>query len=104
MLYLAPAVVIVLERSFYIWDQQRHLQAQQECVNPIDAALEQFKASSNAAAVREAVSTAVRRYRFLKTVNLLTPPYLLGLSFSSEITELLDTVAEATFQHRLPRS
>lgn len=57
------AAVIIFEHSFYIFDKRRHLQDQQESAPTYSVALELYVASPHAAAVREAVSTAVQAYQ-----------------------------------------
>src|SRR5712692_3833836 len=56
------ATVIIFQRSFFIFDQRRHLQDQQESAPSFDVALEQYMASPCAAAVMEAVSAAIHGY------------------------------------------
>ncbi|KAG1883897.1 uncharacterized protein F5891DRAFT_1242249 [Suillus fuscotomentosus] len=56
------AVVIIFERSFYIFDKRRYLQDKKESDRLFHVALEQYMASPHAAAVREAVSAAVQAY------------------------------------------
>ncbi|KAG2105515.1 uncharacterized protein F5147DRAFT_775289 [Suillus discolor] len=58
---LISAAVIIFEHSFDIFDKRRYLQ-DEESDPSFYVALEQYMASPHAAAVREAVNTAVHAY------------------------------------------
>jgi hypothetical protein len=110
------AAVIIFEHSFYIFDKRRYLQNQQESAPSFYVALDQYMSSSHAAAVREAVSTAVQAYE--AAVRTL-PTWRAKLSFkrfkkkakeakeekeflcSQAKAELIKTILETTLNHRL---
>jgi acyl-CoA reductase-like NAD-dependent aldehyde dehydrogenase len=119
---LISAVVIIFEHSFYIFDKRRYLQDQQESAPSFYVALDQYMASSHAAAVRKAVSIAVQAYeaavrppptwkaklpfkRFNKNAKEASErseeekEYLC----SQAKAELMKTVLETTLNHRLAR-
>ncbi|KAG2124684.1 hypothetical protein DEU56DRAFT_916928 [Suillus clintonianus] len=107
------AAVIVFEHSFYILEQHRYLRDWQESLPYIRDALDQYMASPHDAAVREAVSTAVRKYQeAVSTVKNKPSTWKAKLPFErsrrkaqqlSERKELMKTVLGITLQYRLPR-
>jgi len=96
---LGSAAIIIFENVFYLWDQQRYkLGLRQESVHPVRVALQQYMASPNAAAVREAVSSAVHIYE----TNFSR--WIAGSSRRSQNKrDLIETIVEVILQHRLPR-
>ncbi|KAG2131592.1 uncharacterized protein EDB93DRAFT_1311390 [Suillus bovinus] len=116
---LGSAVVVIFEHSFYIYDKQRYLQDQQESVRSFDVALEQYIASSHAAAVKEGVSAAVRAYEErVRTASHAhqgnLPAWTAKLPFerfqrkakalrSQAKADFMETILELTLNHRLPR-
>ncbi|KAG2050385.1 hypothetical protein BDR06DRAFT_644340 [Suillus hirtellus] len=94
---LGSAAVIIFENAFYLWGQQRY-RLGQESVYPIRVALQQYIASPNAAAVREALSSAVHIY------EAGFSHWIAGSARRSQRkAELIDTIFEVVLQHRLPR-
>jgi len=96
-LQLGSAAVIVFENAFYLRSQQRHGLGQ-ESVHPVRVALQQYIVSPNAAAVREALSSAVRTYE--AGFSQLIPG---SAKRSQKKAELIDTIIKVVLQHRLPR-
>ncbi|KAG2131672.1 hypothetical protein DEU56DRAFT_813785 [Suillus clintonianus] len=107
------AAVIIFEHSFYIFDKRRYLRGQQQSVPYSFDALEQYMASPHAAAVREAVSTAARKYQeAVSAVKNKPSTWKAKLPFErsqrkaqlSEMkAELMKTVLGITLEYRLPR-
>ncbi|KAG1758654.1 hypothetical protein EDD22DRAFT_849811, partial [Suillus occidentalis] len=62
IMQLGSAAVIIFENAFYLSDQQRHGLERKSSVHPVRVALRQYIASPNAAAVREALSSAIHTY------------------------------------------
>lgn len=84
---LGSAAVIVFENAFYLWDQQQ----EQQFVHPVRVALQQYIASPNAAAVREALSSAVHTYEtgFFR--------WIAGSAKRSQKKELIETITEVIY-------
>ncbi|KAG1837287.1 hypothetical protein DFJ58DRAFT_749540 [Suillus subalutaceus] len=101
---LGSAAVIIFENTFCLWEQRRQhrLLDQQhplelESVRPVRVALQQYIASPNAAAVREALSSAVHTY------EAGFSQWIPGSTKSSQKkAELINTIIEVVLQHRLP--
>ncbi|KAG2129557.1 uncharacterized protein EDB93DRAFT_1256222 [Suillus bovinus] len=70
---------------------------EQVSVYPVRVALQQYMASPNAAAVREALSSAVHTYEagFSRWIPGST-------KHSRKKEELIHTIVQVVFQHRLP--
>ncbi|KAG1776631.1 hypothetical protein EV702DRAFT_1279166 [Suillus placidus] len=95
---LGSAAVITFENAFYLADQQRYLEQPEESVRPVRVALQQYMASPNAVAVREALSSAVHTY------EVGFSQWIAGSAKRSQKkAELIDTIIEVVLQHRLPR-
>ncbi|KAG1903031.1 uncharacterized protein F5891DRAFT_1020024 [Suillus fuscotomentosus] len=90
---LISAVVIIFERSFYIYDERRNLQDKQRSRPSFYVALEQYILSPHAAAVRKDARNAVRAYR--KAVATVPK--------SIAKVELVEAVLQIALNHRLPR-
>ncbi|KAG1769395.1 hypothetical protein EDD22DRAFT_967014 [Suillus occidentalis] len=91
------AAVIIFETAFYLLDHQRYLK-QEPPVRPIRVALQQYIASPNVAAVREALSSAVRAY------EAGFSQWIVGSAkHSQKKMDLIEIVIEVVLQHRLPR-
>ncbi|KAG1840666.1 hypothetical protein C8R48DRAFT_838266 [Suillus tomentosus] len=95
IMQLGSAAVIIFENAFYLWSQQRP-GLEQESVYPVRVALQQYIASPNAAAVRDAMSSAVRTYE--AGFSHLIPG---SANRSQKKAELIDTIFEIVSQHRL---
>ncbi|KAG2140669.1 hypothetical protein DEU56DRAFT_911735 [Suillus clintonianus] len=114
---LGSAAVIILEHSFYVFDQRRHLQDQQQSVPSVHVALERYMASPHAIAVRNAVNTAVHAYQEAVSAAVYTSQgnsstWMAKLPFeyfqrkakrAQAKAELLQRILEITLQYRLPR-
>ncbi|KAG1770549.1 hypothetical protein EV702DRAFT_1281833 [Suillus placidus] len=98
IMQLGSAAVIIFENAFYILDQQRYLEQPEESVRPVRVALQQYLVSPNAAAVREALSSAVHTYE--AGFSQWIPG---SAKRSQKKAELIDTIIEVVLQHRLPR-
>ncbi|KAG2752606.1 hypothetical protein P692DRAFT_201785779 [Suillus brevipes Sb2] len=97
IIQFGSAAVIVFENAFYLWDQQRYLE-QEPSVHPVRVALQQYIASPNAAAVREALSLAIRAY------EAGFSQWMVGSAkHSQKKADLIETIIEVVLQHRLPR-
>ncbi|KAG1758698.1 hypothetical protein EDD22DRAFT_1052390, partial [Suillus occidentalis] len=67
-------------------------------VHPVRVALQQFLASPNAAAVREALSSAVQTY------EAGSPRWIAGSAgHTQKKADLIETVYETVIKHYLPR-
>ncbi|KAG2124178.1 hypothetical protein DEU56DRAFT_827995 [Suillus clintonianus] len=111
------AAVIVFEHSFYVFDQRRHLQDQQESVPSYHVALERYMVSPHAIAVRDAVNTAVHPYQepvgtVVHTNQGNSSNWKAKLLFGrfrrkdrqpKDYSGLLETILKITLEHRLPR-
>jgi len=93
---LGSAVIIIFENVFHLSGQQRFTSGQ-ESVYPVRVALQQYMASPNAAAVREALSSTIRTYE--AGFSQLIPG---SAKHSQKKAELIDTIIEIVLQHRLP--
>ncbi|KAG2336930.1 hypothetical protein BDR05DRAFT_1063488 [Suillus weaverae] len=91
----SSAAVIIFEHSFYLFYQQRYLRS----VHPVRIALQRYMVSLHAAAVREAVSTAVRVYQGNPSIWKALLPF----ERSQRKSELIKRILEVILQHRLPR-
>lgn len=91
----SSAAVIIFEHSFYLFYRQRYLRS----VHPVRVALQRYMASPHAAAVREAVSIAVRAYQGNPSIWRALLPF----ERSQRKAELIKTILEVILQHRLPR-
>jgi hypothetical protein len=95
---LGAAAVIVFEHAFYLSDQQYYKVEREPSVRSVRAALQRYIASPNAAAVREALSSAIHIY------EAGIPRWIAGSSKNSQKkAELIKTIIEVVLQHRLPR-
>ncbi|KAG2737943.1 hypothetical protein P692DRAFT_20842236 [Suillus brevipes Sb2] len=95
---LGSAAIIVFENAFYLSDQQHYRVELESFVPPVRVALEQYIASSNAAAVQEALSSAVRTY------EAGFSQWIAGSAkHSQKKTDLIETIIKVVLQHRLPR-
>lgn len=94
---LGSAAVIVFENAFYLFEQQRY-RSEQQSVRSLRVALQQYMASPNAVAVRDALSSAVHTYEagFSKWIPR-------SAKHSQKKVELIDAIVEIVLQHRLPR-
>ncbi|KAG2108969.1 uncharacterized protein F5147DRAFT_836833 [Suillus discolor] len=97
IMQLGSAVVIISETTFYLLDQQHSTPVRQESVYPFRVALQQYMASPNAAAVREALSSAIRTYEAGFSHRIPGSP-----KYFQKKAELIDTIIEIVLQHRLP--
>jgi hypothetical protein len=89
---LGSAAVIIFENVFHLLEHQRYPQQ-----GPVRVALQQYMASPNAAAVREALSSAIHTYEagFSR--------WILGSAKRSQKkADLIQAINEVVLQHRLP--
>ncbi|KAG2755146.1 hypothetical protein P692DRAFT_20719146, partial [Suillus brevipes Sb2] len=89
------AAVIIFENAFYLLDHQRYLK-QEPSVCPVRVALQQYIASPNVAAVREALSSAVRTYEAGVSQWIVE-----SAKHSQKKADLIRTIIEVVLQHRL---
>jgi GTP-binding protein EngB required for normal cell division len=91
---LGSAAVIIFENVFHLQERQRY---QQEPVHPLRVALQQYMASPNAAAVREALSSAIHTYEagFFRWIPG-------SAKRSQKKADLIQAITEVILQHRLP--
>ncbi|KIK34686.1 hypothetical protein CY34DRAFT_812769 [Suillus luteus UH-Slu-Lm8-n1] len=98
IMQLGSAAIIIFEHAFYLSEQQHYRVEQEPSVRPVRVALEQYIASPNAAAVREALSSAVRPY------EAGSSRWIAGSAKHSQKKEdLIETITQVILQHRLPR-
>ncbi|KAG2037940.1 hypothetical protein BDR03DRAFT_955933 [Suillus americanus] len=92
---LGSAAVIIFEHTFHLLEQRRNLE--QGSVRPLRVAVQQYMASPNAAAVREAMSSVAHAYEagFSRWISG-------SAKRSQKKAELIDTIIEVVLQHRLP--
>jgi hypothetical protein len=95
---LGSAVILIFERSFRLWDQQRYLRNQQVSGHPLNDALEQYMASADEAAVREALRDAVDKFRSSQWKMRLISALPFG---SQRKTQFINTIVQVILQHRL---
>lgn len=96
IIQLASAVVIIFEHAFYLWDQKTyHVQGPD---HPVCIALQQYMASPNVAAVKEALNSAVHTYEagFAQWIPG-------SAKRSQKQAGLIETITRVVLQHRLPR-
>jgi hypothetical protein len=91
---LGSAAVIIFENVFHLQERQRY---QQEPVHPLRVALQQYMASPNAAAVREALSSAIHTYE--AGFSQWIPG---SAKRSQKKADLIQAITEVILQHRLP--
>jgi hypothetical protein len=94
IIQLGSAAVIIFENAFYLWDQRRYFEQPE---HPVRVALRQYIASPNAAAVREALSSASHAYE--ANISRWTA---WSTKRSQKKAELMNTVVEVVLHHRLP--
>jgi hypothetical protein len=92
---LGSAAVIIFEIVFHLLEHQRY--PQQEPVRPLRVALQQYMASPNAAAVREALSSAIHTYE--AGFSRWIPG---SAKRSQKKADLIQAINEVVLQHRLP--
>jgi hypothetical protein len=92
---LGSAAVIIFENVFHLLEHRCY--PQQEPVRPLRVALQQYMASPNAAAVREALSSAIHAYEagFSRWISGLA-------EHSQKKADLIKAITEVVLQHRLP--
>ncbi|KAG2104986.1 hypothetical protein BD769DRAFT_1643439 [Suillus cothurnatus] len=89
---LGSAAVIIFEIVFHLLELP-----QQEPVRPLRVALQQYMASPNAAAVREALSCAIHTY------EAGSSRWRVGSAKRSQKkADLIKAITEIVLQHRLP--
>ncbi|KAG0697504.1 hypothetical protein DFH29DRAFT_1082334 [Suillus ampliporus] len=108
---LSSATVIILERSFHIWDQRRNLTDWQMTSVSVRDAVEQYMMPPHAAAVRKAVGTAVHIYEAQLSTGKAKLSFKVKLPFSLKLrrasegserkAELINTILQLTLEHRL---
>ncbi|KAG1744537.1 uncharacterized protein EDB91DRAFT_1246662 [Suillus paluster] len=87
---LCSATVIILECSFHIWDQRRSLKDWKGSEDCVRIAVDHYMRSPHAAAVRDAVGTAIHTYQANSSIES-----------SQKTAELTKTLVEVTLHHRL---
>lgn len=99
---LGSAAVIIFENTYYLLEQRRHRllgqqrHLEQESFRPVRVALQQYIASPNATAVREALSSAIHTY------EAGFSQWIPGSTKSSQKKAgLINTIIEVVLQHRL---
>ncbi|KAG2145455.1 uncharacterized protein EDB93DRAFT_1251325 [Suillus bovinus] len=97
---LNSAAVIIFEHSFYVFDKAHYLQDEQKGDPSFYFAVEQYIASSHAAAVREAVSAAVQTHQEVKQ-SFKCSEEKEKESYSRVKTQLIHAVLEITLNNRL---
>jgi hypothetical protein len=92
---LGSAAVIIFENVFHLLELRRY--PQREPVRPIRVALQQYMASPHAAAVREALSSAIHTY------EAGSSRWRVGSAKRSQKkADLIKAITEIVLQHRLP--
>ncbi|OJA20474.1 hypothetical protein AZE42_04905 [Rhizopogon vesiculosus] len=99
---LSAAAVIIFERSFYLWDERRYLEDKKEFGHPINLALEQYMASPNATAIRDALSSAVHAYQATSSPWKKTLIHAVTDGFTHRRAELINSILKVTLQYRMP--
>ncbi|KAG1758675.1 hypothetical protein EDD22DRAFT_956642 [Suillus occidentalis] len=98
IMQLGSAAIIIFENAFYHLEQQHYRVEQEPSAHPVRVALEQYIASPNAIAVREALSSAIRTY------EAGSSRWIPGSAkHSQKKADLIETIIEVVLQHRLPR-
>ncbi|KIK37748.1 hypothetical protein CY34DRAFT_442700 [Suillus luteus UH-Slu-Lm8-n1] len=98
IMQLGSAAVIIFENAFYLSDQQRYGLERKSSVHPVRVALRQYIASPNAAAVREALSSAIHTY------ETGSSRWITGsATHSQKKAELIEIIMKVILQHSLPR-
>jgi hypothetical protein len=98
IMQLGSAAVIVFENTFYLLDQQYHEVERKPSIRFVHAALQQYIASPNAAAVREALSSAIQTYEAGSSRWIAR-----SAKHSQKKEDLIETIIKIVLQHRLPR-
>jgi Arc/MetJ family transcription regulator len=93
IMQFSSAALIVFENAFYLVDEQQGRMS----VRPVYAALQQYMASPNAAAVRAALSPAIHTYE--AGFSRWIPG---SAKHSQKKADLINTITEVVLQHRLP--
>ncbi|KAG1836216.1 hypothetical protein DFJ58DRAFT_735143 [Suillus subalutaceus] len=97
-LIVYQAVILIFERSFRLWDQQRYHRDQQVSGHPLNDALEQYMTSVDEAAIREALRDAVDRFRSSRWKNAVDQSTSIG---SQRKTQFINTILQVILQHCL---
>jgi hypothetical protein len=92
---LGSAAVIIFENVFHLLEHRRY--PQQEPVRPLRLVLLQYMASPNAAAAREALSSAIHTYE--AGFSRWIPG---SAKRSQKKADLIKAITEVVLQHRLP--
>ncbi|KAG1785301.1 uncharacterized protein HD556DRAFT_1531647 [Suillus plorans] len=89
----SSAAVIIFEHSFYIFYKRRYFRS----THPVRVTLQRYMTSPHSAAVREAVSTAIRAYEGNPSIWKALLPF----ERSQRKAGLIKTILEVILQHRL---